>query len=194
MTALRLRTVVAADLDNALEVHVHRIRELEGLEVREAHHRSRRPEVFDLLELAHNLWSHDASVLVDELDRRPFAIMCNAISHQHVELVLIILDGQHHRHCLANLHDSADLTGPRSLADLDLHPTLQVVAEEVRGDGMKHVHLEWPEGDGLLVEVVPGAAKLAGLQTNELEHWKEHSKSSTNSPDPKPPGHKDRTE
>lgn len=46
---------------------------------------------------------------------------------------------------------------------LDLHPALQVVAEEVGGDGVEHVDGERAESDGLLVVVVPGAAQAAGL-------------------------------
>lgn len=169
MSAFRLRAVIAADLDDALEVDVHGVGELEGLEVGEADDGRRRPEVFNLLELAHNLWSHDASVLVDELDRRALSIMRHAVSHKHVELVLVVLDGQNHRHRLSDLHNSADFRCPWAFADLDLHPALKIVAEEVRCYGVQHVHLERTERDGLLVEVVPGAAELAGLQKFESE-------------------------
>ena len=41
--------------------------------------------------------------------------------------------------------------------DLDLHPALEAVAEEVGGDGVEHVDLERPEGHRLLVVVVPRA-------------------------------------
>lgn len=50
MTALGLRAVVSANLDDALEVHVHAVGELECLEVGEAHHRGARAEILDLLE------------------------------------------------------------------------------------------------------------------------------------------------
>lgn len=53
-------------------------------------------------------------------------------------------------------------------AYLDLHPALQVVAEEVGGHGVEHVDGERPEGDRLLVIVVPGAAQAAGLVPNLL--------------------------
>lgn len=89
--------------------------------------------------------------------------MGDAIPHQHIKLVLVVLDSQYHRHGLANLYDAGHLAGPRTLADLYLHPTLQVVAEKVGGDGVQHVDLERPEGDRLLVEVVPSAAQLPRL-------------------------------
>ena len=52
MAALGLGAVVAADLNHALEVHVHAVGELEGLEVGEAHDRGARSEVLYLLEPA----------------------------------------------------------------------------------------------------------------------------------------------
>lgn len=89
--------------------------------------------------------------------------MSDTIPHQHVELVLVVFDSQYHRHGLTDLDDAGHLAGPRTLADLYLHPTLQVVAEEVGGDGMQHIDLERPEGDRLLVEVVPSATQLPRL-------------------------------
>lgn len=50
MPALGFWTVVTADLDDTLEVDVHAVGELEGLEVGEADHRSARAEVLYLLE------------------------------------------------------------------------------------------------------------------------------------------------
>ena len=47
----RVWTVVATDLDYALEVDVHRVRELEGLEVGIADNRGGGAKVLDLLEL-----------------------------------------------------------------------------------------------------------------------------------------------
>ena len=47
--------------------------------------------------------------------------------------------------------------------DLDLHPALEAVAEEVGGDGVEHVDLERPEGHRLLVIVVPRAPQPTRL-------------------------------
>ena len=111
----------------------------------------------------HDLRPDNATILVNQLNGRPLAIMCHAVPHQHVKLVLVVLDSQHHRHSLTDLHDTGHLGRPWTLAHLDLHPTLQVVTQEVSSNGVQHVHLEWPEGDGLLVEVVPGAPELPRL-------------------------------
>lgn len=111
----------------------------------------------------HNLWPDDATILIDQLNRRSLAVVGDAISHQHVKLILVVLDSQHHRHGLADLHDAGHFAGPRTLADLYLHPTLQVVAEKVGCNGVQHVDLERPEGDRLLVEVVPGTTQLSRL-------------------------------
>lgn len=46
---------------------------------------------------------------------------------------------------------------------MDLHPTLQVVAQEVGRDSVQHVHLERLERDRLLVEIVPRTPQLASL-------------------------------
>lgn len=43
-----VRALVAADLDRALEVNLHRVRELEGLEVSVGEHGGAGPEVLDL--------------------------------------------------------------------------------------------------------------------------------------------------
>lgn len=108
MSALRFGAVVSAHLDDALEVNIHRVGELEGLEVRETDDRRRRAKVLYLLEFTHNLWSHDASMLVNELNWSALSIVGDTITHQHVEFVLIILDCQYHRHGLSDLHDSTD--------------------------------------------------------------------------------------
>lgn len=161
--AFGFRTVVPADLYHALEVHVHRVGELECLEVRERYDGRRRAEVLDLLELVHDLRSDHATVVVDQLYGRSLAVVRHAVPHQHVELVLLVLDGQHHGHGLADLHDTGHLGRPRAFAHLDLHPTLQVVAEEIGRDRVQHVYLERLECDGLLIEVVPRATQLARL-------------------------------
>lgn len=152
-----------------MEVNIHRVGELEGLEVRKANDRRRRSKVFNLLEFTHNLWSHNAAMLVDKLNWRSFSIVSHAISHQHIELVFIVFDCQHHRHCLTNLYNSADLRSPRTFADLNLHPTLKVIAQEVCGDSVKHVNLERSEGDGFLVEVVPRATQFASLLSKNVK-------------------------
>lgn len=41
----------------------------------------------------HDLRPDDATVLIDQLNRRPLTVVRDAVPHQHVELVLIILDG-----------------------------------------------------------------------------------------------------
>ncbi len=51
---------------------------------------------------------------------------------------------------------------------LYLHPALEAVPEEVCRDGVEHVDLERPEGDRLLVVVVPGALQAARLVPNLL--------------------------
>lgn len=107
-------------------------------------------------------------MLVDELNRRALSVMCHTVSHQHIEFVLVVFDRQHHCHRLTDLHNSADLGSPRTFADLDLHPTLKVVAQEVRGDSVKHVDLEGSEGDGFLVEIVPRAAEFTSLSIETI--------------------------
>jgi len=116
--------MVPAHLYHTLEVHVHRVRELERLEVRERHDGRGRAEVLDLLELIHDLRPDHAPVVIDQLDGRPLAVVRHAVPHQHVELVLFVFDGQHHGHRLADLHDARHLRRPRAFAHLDLHPTL----------------------------------------------------------------------
>lgn len=52
MSALRLGAIMPADLDHTLEVDIHAIGELEGLEVGEADDGRARTEVLNLLEPA----------------------------------------------------------------------------------------------------------------------------------------------
>ena len=92
-------------LDDTLEVHVHRVRELEGLEVRIGDDGGGRPKVLYLLEMTHDLRPGDAPVLIHQLDRRPPPVVCHAVPHEHVELVLVVLDGKDHGHRLTDLHD-----------------------------------------------------------------------------------------
>ena len=81
--------------------------------------------------------------------------MGDTVADQHVEFVLVVFDGQHHRHGLSNLNNAADFGSPRSLADLDLHPALEVITEEVGSDGVEHVDGERTERDRFLIVVVP---------------------------------------
>lgn len=158
-----LRAVVAADLDGALEVDLHRVGELEGLEVGVRQHGGGGAEVLDLGEPGHQLGPGDASPLVHQLNGSPLPVVRHTIPHQHVELGVVVLDGQDHGHRLADLHQARHLGGPRTLAHLDLHPAANVVAGEVRPHHVQHVDGEGPEGHGLLVLVVPRAAQLPGL-------------------------------
>jgi len=121
-------------LNHTLEVHIHGVREFERLEVRERYDGCRWAEVFDLLELAHDLGAHYTAVLIHQLNGSPLSVVCHAVAHQHIELALVVLDGQHHGHRLSYLHNARHFRGPGSLADLDLHPALQVVAQKVGRD------------------------------------------------------------
>lgn len=111
----------------------------------------------------HNLRPNDTAILINKLNGCPLSIMSNAVPHQHIELVLIILDSQDHRHSLPNLHYTGHLARPWPLANLDLHPALQVVAKEIGSNRVQHIHLEWSEGHRLFVEVVPSATQLPRL-------------------------------
>jgi len=54
---------------------------------------------------------------------------------------------------------------------LYLHPTSDVVTGEVSSDHVQHIDRERPEGDGLLVLVVPRAPELPGLIPDLLNLW-----------------------
>lgn len=160
---------VAADLDGALEVDFHGVRELEGLEVGIGQDRSRSTKVLDLGEPGHELGPGDASSLVNQLNGGTFAVMGHAVANEHVELVVVVLDGQDHGHSLADLDQARDFGSPGSLANLDLHPAADVVTGEVSTDDVEHVDGEGTESDGLLVLIVPGAAQFAGDVPNFLD-------------------------
>ena len=81
----------ATHLNDALEVDVHGVGELEGLEVGVADDGGGAAEVLDLLELAHDLGPGDAAELVHQLDGGALAVVRHAVADQHVELVLVIL-------------------------------------------------------------------------------------------------------
>ena len=97
--------------------------------------------------------------------------MGNAIPNKHVKLIFIILDSKDHCHCLANFHNPRNFGSPRSFSNLDLHPALQIITQEVCSNCMQHVHLERSEGHSLLVEVVPSTTQLPGLIPNFLDIW-----------------------
>lgn len=115
-----VRTLVTAYLYRALEVHFHRVRELECLEVRVRQHGSARSEVLDLREPGHELAAGHAALLVDQLDGRPFPVMSHTVAHEHVKFRVVVLDRQHHGHGLSDLHQSGNLGSPRTFSDLVL--------------------------------------------------------------------------
>jgi len=63
MPALGLGAIVPADLNHALEVDVHAVGELEGLEVGEADDGRARTKVLDLLESAEKLFIFSLSLV-----------------------------------------------------------------------------------------------------------------------------------
>jgi hypothetical protein len=106
-------------------------------------------------------------MLINQLNWRPLAIVSNTVPDQHIEFVLVVLDGQHHGHSLSDLYDARNFRSPWTLAYLNLHPALKVVSEEVGRHGVKHINLEWSEGDGFFVEIVPRASQFARLKILE---------------------------
>lgn len=104
--------LVATDLDGTLEVNLHRVGELEGLEVGVGEDGCRGAKVFDLGESAHELRSRYATALVHKLDGASFAIVRETIPNKHVEFVLLVLDCEHHCHGLADFHDAGHLACP----------------------------------------------------------------------------------
>jgi hypothetical protein len=60
----------------------------------------------------------DATLLVHELDRSALTVVRHTVAHHHVELALVVLDPQHHRHRLPDLDDPAHLAGVRTFAHL----------------------------------------------------------------------------
>jgi hypothetical protein len=155
--------LVPADLDRALEVDLHAVGKLERLEVGVGQDGSASAEVFDLGEARHELGASDATLLVDQLDGGALAVVRHAVAHQHVELAVVVFDGQHHRHGLADLDEAGDLAGPGTFAHLDLHPAADVVSGEVRPHHVQHVHGEGTERHGFLVLVVPSTTQFPRL-------------------------------
>jgi hypothetical protein len=81
----------ASHLDDTLEVNIHGVGELEGLEVGVAHHTRARAKVLDLLEAGHDLGARNAPQLIHQLDGGAFPVVRHAVAHQHVEFVLVVL-------------------------------------------------------------------------------------------------------
>ena len=50
-------------------------------------------------------------------------------------------DAHDHGHSLTNLDDSWDFAGPRTLPNLNLHPTLEIVSKEICCHGVYHINL-----------------------------------------------------
>lgn len=75
-------------------------------------------KVAHLLEARHDLGPSNAAELVDELDGGAEAVVSDAVAHEHVELVLVVFDGEHHGHRLADLDDAGHFGSPRTFADL----------------------------------------------------------------------------
>ena len=118
VAAALLRALVAADLNGALEVDLHRVGEFEGLEVGVGQDRSGGPKVFDFGETGHEFGSGYATALIDQLNGRPFAVVGHAVADQHVEFTVVVLNGQDHRHRLTDFHDAAHFRSPRTFAHL----------------------------------------------------------------------------
>ena len=78
-------------LNDTLEVDVHGVGELECLEVCVADHAGAGAKVLDLLEPGHDLGPGDAAQLVHQLDGGALPVVRHAVTHQHVELVLVVL-------------------------------------------------------------------------------------------------------
>ena len=137
-----VRTLVSANLDGTLEVDLHAVGELEGLEVGITEDRSGGPKVLNLGELRHELGPGDTSLLVHKLNGSTLSVMSHTVSDHHVKLLLVILDGKDHGHGLSNLDKSRDFRSPGALSDLDLHPASNVVPSKVSTDHIEHVNGE----------------------------------------------------
>ena len=62
----------------------------------------------------------DTSLLVDQLDWRALAVVRHTVAHHHVELALVVLHSQHHRHRLPDFDNTAHLTGIGALPNLHI--------------------------------------------------------------------------
>lgn len=166
-----VRTLVSTDLNCTLEVHLHWVWELECLEVCVREDWSWRAKVLDLRELGHDLRPDNTSLRVYKFNWGSFSVMSDAVSDQHVELVLFIFDGKNDGHSLTNLDNTSNFRSPWSFSDLDLHPTTDVVSCKVCPHDIQHVNWERPEGDRLFILVMPSASKFPCLIPNFLDLW-----------------------
>ena len=104
-----------------MEVNLHAIRELEGLEVGVGQDGGTGTKVLNLGELGHELGSGDAALLVNQLNGSTFSVVSHAVTDQHVELLIVVLDGQDHGHGLTDLHKARNFRGPWTFSDLEYH-------------------------------------------------------------------------
>ena len=72
-------------------MYVHGVWELEGLEVCVGDDGGGGAEVLDLLEAGHDLGPRYAADLIHQLHGVLLAVVRHAVPHQHIELVLIVL-------------------------------------------------------------------------------------------------------
>ena len=82
-------------------MHVHRVRELESLEVGVRDDGGRLAKVLDLLEAGHDLGPRYAADLVDELNGVLLAVVSDAVPYQHVKFILVVLDVDDAIECMA---------------------------------------------------------------------------------------------
>ena len=72
--------------------------------------------------------------------------LCLSLIWYSLELTPLVLkithlDTHDHSHSLTNFHNSGDFAGPRTLSNLDLHPTLEIVSQEICCHGIYHINL-----------------------------------------------------
>ena len=125
-------------------------------------------KVFNLGEARHEFRPSDATLLIDQLNGRPLAIVSHTIAHQHVEFAIIILDGKDHGHGLTDFDQSTHFASPRAFTHLNLHPASDIITGEISSNNIQHIDREWPESDGFLVLIVPCAAQFTRLIPNLL--------------------------
>lgn len=143
-----VRTPVTTHFDRTLNLNTHRVRKFERVKVRKTEHRSTlnvRRQIALLrsgesiqagpifvaahfLKLTQHRFAQHATILVGERNRRTLAIVRKTALHSHVELIRSIGYSDHDRHLLTDRNDTAHLTGPRTFALLNFHPTINVVS------------------------------------------------------------------
>lgn len=115
-----VRALIPADLYGTLEMHFHRVWELERLEVRIRQYGRASAKVLDFRESGHEFAAGHATLLVDQLDGCPFTVVSHTVPHEHVELGVIVFDCQHHGHGLSDFHKPGNFGSPRSFSDLKI--------------------------------------------------------------------------